>query len=428
MGPWAFAASIVSMIVGAGIFAVPAELAASIGPYAPLAFLACGIAIGAVAICFAEGGSRVPTSGGISGVIEIAFGPLAGYVAGVLLFVCCVLACGAVTAALADVVATLFPSPWVATIRRVAIVTVIGGIAFVNIRGVASGARLVSIATAVKLLPLAIFLVAGATAMHVSNFASAAQPNVQGVGRALILAVFALVGMEAALCASGEVVSPNRTVPRALLTAIGSTTILYVAIQTIAQGILGPALVDSKAPLADAMARIHPLLRTVMLAGTALSMLGWLCSDLLGSPRQLFAFAQHGVLPRAIGRVNARNHAPDVAIVCYGAIAIVLALTGTFAELVALSTLCTAALYIGGCAAAWRLARRGVASSGSPLNFRYLNSATAVGTAGMLVLIALGSRQEIGFLAGLISLTTLMYFVQARMGVGSVRAGAAGPD
>src|ERR1700680_2245665 len=76
VGPWAFAASIVSMIVGAGIFAVPAALAACIGPYAPLAFLACGFAVGAVAICFAEGGSRVPTSGGVYGVIEAAFGSL----------------------------------------------------------------------------------------------------------------------------------------------------------------------------------------------------------------------------------------------------------------------------------------------------------------------------------------------------------------
>src|SRR6185312_12971737 len=109
LGPWTLAASIVSMIVGAGIFAVPAALAASVGSYAPLAFLACGFAVGAVAICLAEGGSRVPTSGGIYGVVEAAFGPLAGFVAGTLLWVCCVLACGAVAAALADVAATLFP-------------------------------------------------------------------------------------------------------------------------------------------------------------------------------------------------------------------------------------------------------------------------------------------------------------------------------
>src|SRR6202453_5509484 len=92
VGPWAFAASIVSMIVGAGIFAVPAALAACIGPYAPLAFLVCGVAIGAVATCFAEGGSRMPTSGGPYGYIEAVFGPLAGYIAGTLLWLGNVLA------------------------------------------------------------------------------------------------------------------------------------------------------------------------------------------------------------------------------------------------------------------------------------------------------------------------------------------------
>ncbi len=127
VGPWAFAASIVSMIVGAGIFAVPAALAACVGPYAPLTFLACGFAVGAVAICFAEGGSRVPTSGGVYGVIEAAFGPLADYVCGTLLWVCCVLACGAVAAALADVVASLFPQSFMGPVRAAVIVGVIGG-------------------------------------------------------------------------------------------------------------------------------------------------------------------------------------------------------------------------------------------------------------------------------------------------------------
>src|SRR6266850_629383 len=124
LGPWTLAASIVSMIVGAGIFAVPAALAACVGPYAPLAFLACGVAVGAVAICLAEGGSRVPTSGGIYGVVEAAFGPLAGYVSGTLLWVCCVLACGAVAAALADVAATLFPQSLIGPVRGAVIVGV----------------------------------------------------------------------------------------------------------------------------------------------------------------------------------------------------------------------------------------------------------------------------------------------------------------
>jgi basic amino acid/polyamine antiporter, APA family len=414
VGPWALAASIVSMIVGAGIFAVPAALAACVGPYAPFAFLACGFAVGAVAICFAEGGSRVSTSGGVYGVIEAAFGPLAGYVSGTLLWVCCVLACGAVAAALADVLASLFPPSLTGPIRAVVIVGVIGGIALVNIGGVVRGARLVSATTTLKLVPLAIFIIAGATAIHGSNFLRTVQPDAQGLGRALILAVFALVGMETSLCASGEVVQPNRTIPRALIIAMVSTTILYVAIQVIAQGILGPSLATSKAPLADAMAQVHPALRALMLAGTSLSMFGWLGSDILGSPRQLFAFARDGLLPRFLGRLHPRSQAPHIAILCYCALAIVLALTGTFAELVVLSTLAIAALYIAGCAASWVLARRGVALSGTPLNFRFLGTAAVIGIGSMLGLIALGSRQEIIGLATLVGLSVLFYLVQTR--------------
>lgn len=420
VGPWAFAASIVSMIVGAGIFAVPAALAACVGPYAPLAFLTCGLAVGAVAICFAEGGSRVPTSGGVYGVIETAFGPLAGYVSGTLLWVCCVLACGAVAAALGDVVATLFPQSLAGTVRGTVIVGVIGGIALVNIGGVTRGARLISATTTLKLAPLAIFIIAGSTAVHSSNFVQTVHPDVQGFGRAVILAVFSLVGMETSLCASGEVVQPNRTIPRALAIAMLSTTLLYVAIQVIAQGILGPSLATSKAPLADAMAHISPALRAVMLAGTALSMFGWLGSDILGSPRQLFAFARDGLLPRFLGRLHPSSHAPYVAILVYSAIAIVLALTGTFAELVVLSTLAIAALYCAGCAASWVLARRGVALSGTALNFRFLGAAAVIGITSMLALIALGSRQEIIGLATLIGGSILLYLIQTRITVARI--------
>ena len=77
-------------------------------------------------------------------------------------------------------------------------------------------------------------------------------------------------------------------------------------------------------------------------------------------------------------------------------------------------SLAIAAPYIAGCAASWVLARQGVALSGTPLNFRFLGVATVVGIASMLALIALGSRQEIFGLAMLISLSTVVYWVQTR--------------
>jgi basic amino acid/polyamine antiporter, APA family len=424
VGPWALAASAISMTVGAGIFAVPAELAASVGSYAPLAFVACGCAVGAAAICFAEGGSRVPTSGGVYGLVEAAFTPMTSYVAGTLLWVACVLACGGVAAALADAVATLFPQSATGWVRVAVIVGVVGGIALVNIAGVARAARLVTATTALKLVPLVIFVVAGVSAIHASNFSHAVRPDAEGVGRAVILAAFAATGMETSLAASGEVRQPNRTIPLALIIAMSTTTILYIAIQLVAQGILGPSLATSSAPLADAMAQVNPVLRALIFAGTALSMFGFIASDILSSPRQLFAFGRDGLLPRALGRAHPRYHTPHVAIAGYAALAIALALTGTFAELAVLSTLAIAPLYIAGCLAAWILARRGIALAGTPLNFRFLGAATVIGAGSMLALIALASREEILGLAALLGLSSFAYLVTRRIRAARAPAGS----
>jgi APA family basic amino acid/polyamine antiporter len=414
VGPVALAASIINIIVGAGIFAVPAALAACIGSWAPLAFVICAIAIGSVAICFAEGGSRIPTSGGPYGYIEAAFGPLVGYTAGTVLWFSDALACGGVAAALASVAVSALPPAIRTAAHAAVIVGVIGAIAMINLGGVARGARLVNAATLLKLIPLGIFVIAGAGAVRGANFLTAMPPTTGGLGRALILALFAFTGMEAALGASGEVVRPARTIPAALAIAMLVVTLLYISVQIVAQGVLGASLAQSTVPLADAMARINPTLSALMLAGAALSMFGWIGSDLLGTPRILFAFARDGLLPRILGRLHPRSHVPHVAILCYASLASGFALTGTFAELAVLSTLGAAALYIAGCAAAWRLAHLGVARAGEPLNFRWLRAAALTGIAGMLVLIALASWAEIIGLAAILAASAALFLLLRR--------------
>jgi amino acid transporter len=411
VGPWTLAASTVCNVVGAGIFAVPGALAASVGPYAPLALLVCAIAVGAVAVCFAEGGSRIASSGGSYGYVTAAFGPLAGFVAGTLAWFGNILACGGVAAALADVVASLLPGPLKLPAHVLVNIVVIGGIAWVNVGGVTRGMRLVSAATMLKLIPLAIFVIVGLGAIQGDNFAQSVSLTTTGLGRALILALFAFTGMETSLSASGEVAQPSRTIPRALLLAMLIVTVLYIAIQIVAQGILGPALALSRVPLADAMARISPALRLLMLAGAAISMFGLMSIELLGGPRTLFAFARDGLLPAPLGRVHARTHAPHVAIICHALIAMVLALTGTFAELAVLSTLAVAPLYMGGSVAAWYLARRGVAEGGAPLDFRWLGTAMTVAAVSMLGLIALASRAEITGLVVVMTASVLGYLL-----------------
>jgi len=165
------------------------------------------------------------------------------------------------------------------------------------------------------------------------------------------------------------------------------------------------------------MGHISPTLRGLMYAGAALSMFGMLTGDLLGSPRQLFAFARDGLLPRVLGRIHDRSHAPYVAILCYAAIAAALALSGSFAALATLAALNTAAVYVLACAAAWRLARRGIALAGAPLQFPLLGLSATVGMSSMLVVIALASRQEILGVAALGIASALVYLMQMRTAV-----------
>src|SRR3982750_3991255 len=94
IGPIAFAAAITNEVVGSGLYRLPASMATAAGVAAPLAYLACLVAMSAVVLCFAEAGSRVPTSGGPYGYVEAAFGKMPGFVAGILVRFSSVLACG----------------------------------------------------------------------------------------------------------------------------------------------------------------------------------------------------------------------------------------------------------------------------------------------------------------------------------------------
>jgi APA family basic amino acid/polyamine antiporter len=258
------------------------------------------------------------------------------------------------------------------------------------------------------------FVVVGLGAMHGANLKLVPTTS-PAVGRAVLLSLFTFMGMESALLVSGEVRQPNRTIPRGLLLALASVTALYVLIQIVAQGVLGGALARSSTPLADAMAVISPTMRLVLLAGAGLSMLGWLGTDILASPRILFAIARDGRLPGLLGRLNPTTHTPNAAILIYAGAGTVLAATGTFAELAVLSALASTVLYIYICLAAWRLRRRGTALAGAPLDFRWLQAAAVIGVGSMIALIALASPVEILGLALLVGLSAVLYLAQNRV-------------
>ena len=158
MGTVALAFATVNAVVGAGIFSLPAGMAKAAGPYALVAYLLCALVMAAVVLCCAEAGSRTPTSGGIYGYVDAAFGPLAGFVAGVLLWLSCVLAAGGIAAAMAAALAKLSPALGGAGPKAAIIIGVIGVLAAINCTGIKAASRFVALPTLIKLIPLVLFI------------------------------------------------------------------------------------------------------------------------------------------------------------------------------------------------------------------------------------------------------------------------------
>jgi amino acid transporter len=409
VGPLGLAANVVNIVIGAGIFVLPAAIAAEIGSAAPLAYLACAVAMGAIALCFAEAGSRVPTSGGPYGYAEAAFGPFAGFIMAALVWLAAVLASAGIAAALVDVLAGFVPAVGGDVARAAVIVALYAVLATVNIAGAAPGARLVAVTTVAKLIPLLLFVAVGVFLVRPENLTIESSPEIGDFGRAMFLAIFAFSGMETALGISGEVRAPARSVPLGLLGAMAGVTAIYILIQLVAQGVLGADLAGSTTPLSNALAGFSPGLANLLLAGAAISMSGYLAGNALSAPRLLFAAARDGFLPSWLGAIPARTHAPAAAIVVHLAIAAALALSGTFIELAVLSTLATVGIYILGCAASLVLRRRNVATVGEPLRFRATVPAAFIGIVSMLWVATQATATEAISVAVALALIVALY-------------------
>ena len=239
--------------------------------------------------------------------------------------------------------------------------------ASVNILGVERGARLNTALTVAKILPLLLLVAGGLFAIAPANLDVTAPPRLATLARSSILLIFAFAGIEAALVPGGEVKDPARTVPRAIFLGIAVVTSLYVLLQFVAQGVLGPSLAASKVPLADAAGvAIGGWARQLLLVGAVVSMLGHAGAMTLATPRTLFAFARDGFLPAALARTHPIYRSPAAAILVQCVIVYVLAITSTFERLAILANISTLVLYATCCLATWQLRRRDVRTGGTP--------------------------------------------------------------
>jgi basic amino acid/polyamine antiporter, APA family len=280
--------------------------------------------------------------------------------------------------------------------RIVVMIVVYGSLVVINVRGVRGGAGVVMVVTMAKLLPLLLFVCAGIFFIHPANLSWTTWPGSKSLGDSVILLIFAFVGIEVALIPSGEVKNPSRTVPRSAYLALVVTTIIYITIQLVAQGTLGADLANYKdAPLAEAAAKfLGNIGRTILIAGATISAFGFVTSDILSSPRMVFAFGRDGALPAFFAHVHPRYRSPDVAIITYAVLAFALSVSGTFEQLAVLSNVAVLLMYLLCCAGCWVLVQRGVRSDGEPFNFPGMKIVPALAIITIIWILGQASASE----------------------------------
>jgi len=337
---------VVGSVIGSGIFIVPATVALEVR--SPVVMLAVWVSGGVLtffgALCFAELGGMYPQAGGTYVYLREAYGPLVAFLFGWSLFL--VVDSGAM-ATLSSAFATKY-LPYFVTLSplagRLVTLAFIGFLVTVNYLGVRHGANLQNLLAAIKLAAIVavVALIFALGRGSAANFVRpAAEPVTLGsigrFGAALIACLWAYKGWEAATYSTGELRNPQRNLFLGLLAGCLLVTILYLATNLAYLWVLPAAAIAASPRIAaDALAAaVGPGSAAFVSALILLSILGSANTNILTAPRVYYAMAKDGLFFARAGEVHPRYRTPHLAILAMGAWTAVLAMSGSFEQLLA---------------------------------------------------------------------------------------------
>ena len=327
-------------IIGSGIFVTPAEVARHVHTEMLIVgvWLLGGIVALSGALVYAELAARRPAVGGQYAYLRDAYGPLPAFLYGwslLLVIQSGGMAAVAITFAryLGDVVHLALPESAVA-------VAVLALLTIINCLGVKSGSNVQSALMLLKIGAIAALVLIGwwfvrAVPPAAPQSPATPIPMIAAIGAAMTPVMFSYGGWQTSSFVAGEMRNPQRDLARGLLLGVVGVIILYTAVAFICTHALGPqGLAASKTPASDVMRRaLGQGGATFIALGIAISALGFLSQGMLTAPRVYFAMAEDRVFFRSVASVSERTRVPVVAIVLQGVAASVIALSGTFGQI-----------------------------------------------------------------------------------------------
>lgn len=355
---WDLTAIGINQVIGSAIFLLPADVARQVGAWGPVAFLGIGLASLAIALCFAEVGSRFDRTGGPYLPARVAYGRFIGFEVGWMMWFTRVASQASVSNGLALALAFYWPSLASGLPRMLVIGGVTIALTIINLRGIKQSKWVVNILTVGKLAPLLLFILVGIWFIDPARLTVAPTVTSSQIGTAALLLIFAYGGYEVTGVPAGEAANPRRDVPFAFIMTILTVGVVMTLTSVVATGIL-PDAAATRTPLADGAAVFMGALGALVISvGSVISMTGNNMGQVLTGSRTIFALAENGDLPRWFARVHPVHRTPSNAILFTAAVALTLALTGSFVQLAAVSAVARLVMYLAVCTATLVLRRR----------------------------------------------------------------------
>lgn len=403
--------TILSGVIGVGIFVLPASVSITLGSFSIFAYVACGIMLAAILLCYAEIGSRITTSGGSYAYVVAAFGRFPGYIVNWLyLLGWGILGSAALMNIVADSLAVLFPQFTNPVVRYALLFILVSFMIIINVFGAKQSISVLKTVIIIKLLPLFAIIIFGIGYIHASNLHVENIPSFQTFSNSTLILFFAFAGFETALGASGEIKNPGRTVPLSICLAGIVVLVIYILLQLVAQGVLGNDIVAYKdAPLAAVAQNIAGTTgATILLLSAALSGFGNVALDILCTPRSLFAGANDGLFPKPLSKVHPQFATPYMAIMVYGTLIFICSVVGGFQQLAVMASAAILLVYLAVVLATIKLRRKKMA--GAEMNFKAPGGLMAHLTAIAAIIWLLTSLGKWEILSTLIFIAAIIIF------------------
>jgi len=402
IGRWTLAALVINAIIGSGIYGLPTQVAQLLGAAAPLAYLLAAAGMGVIMACFAEVASQFREAGGPYLYAREAFGRFVGIEMGWLAFLVRLASAAANANLFVISLGGFIPQVTQPVPRATILVVLLGLLCYINIRGVKSGAQLSNFFTVAKVLPLLLFVGAGIGFTAGRFPVGVTDASAADWYLATLALVFALGGFESSLMPMGEAKDPRRDAPFALFTGLAVCATLYLLIHLVVMALV-PAAQLGERPLADAAGVMFgPAGASFIAAAAMLSTYGYLSGQMLSAPRMPYAMAEQGDFPPALAAVHPRFQTPHVSILAYTALAVALAIYGSFFWNAILSAVARLFVYASVAGALLVFRRRMPQADAYRLPAGYLFAALSIAFCAVLVL-----RMELQHLYVLLAVTAL---------------------